>query len=92
MAENVDLAVQVNDNIGSPFLHVVVTTTDYHGDVIISWLDGVVPDNTDPLLAFASGMSCQVTVKANSQYTFTFYKNDPTKDYSSKITVTKAVP
>ncbi len=92
VAENVDLAVQVNDNIGSPFLHVVVTTTDYHGDVIISWLDGVVPDNTDPLLAFASGMSCQVTVKANSQYTFTFYKNDPAKDYSSQITVTKAVP
>lgn len=89
VALDMEVEFSVNDSEKSPFLQVVVTTTDYQGEISIAWPKGVVPDNTDPLLANAKGNSCTVSVAAYSQYTFMFYKNNPDKNYTDQITVTK---
>ena len=84
-----EISINVGDAAGSPNIKVTVTTADYEGDIIITWPAGVVPDNTDPLLRDASGNSCTVHVKKNSEYTFQYFKNNPNSDYSKDITVEK---
>lgn len=79
----------VSDGAGSPNLKVTVTTTDYSGYITISWPAGVLPDNTDPLLATAQGNSHTVKVEKDSEYTFQFFKTNPDGDYTESITVTK---
>lgn len=85
-----DIKSSVRDGAGSPNLMVTVTTTDYEGHITISWPDGVLPDNTDPLLEKASGNSCTVNMKKHSEYTFQFFKTNPNADYTSHITVVKS--
>lgn len=84
---NNDLSYTVSDASGSPNLKVTVTTTDYSGNIIISWPADVLPDNTDPLLSGASGQNCTIAVQANSEYTFQFFKTTPSGDYTNDITV-----
>jgi len=80
----------VSDASGSPNLKVTVTTTDYSGNIVISWPAGVLPDNTDPLLRSAAGQSCTVQVNAQSEYTFQFFKTNPNADYSNNVNVSKS--
>ena len=86
---SMDINSSVRDGAGSPNLMVTVTTTDYEGHITISWPDGVLPDNTDPLLETVSGNSCTVNMKKHSEYTFQFFKTNTKEDYTNKITVTK---
>lgn len=79
----------VSDASGSPNLKVTVTTTDYSGDIVISWPAGVLPDNTDPLLRSAAGQRCTIQVNAQSEYTFQFFKTNPNADYSNNVVVSK---
>lgn len=80
----------VSDNAGSPFLKVEVTSQNYAGDVVISYPAGVLPDNTDPLLAGAGSGACTVALKPHGSYTFLFFKSNPSASYADSITVTKA--
>lgn len=84
------LSYSVNDAAGSPNIKVTVTTTDYFGNIVISWPGSVLPDNTDPLLQNATEGSHTIEVKAQSEYTFQFFKTNPNENYSSHITVAKA--
>ena len=86
---NDGLSCSVSDAPRSPNLKVTITTTDYSGNIVISWPAGVLPDNTDPLLQRAGGQNCTVAVKEQSEYTFQFFKTDPNADYSNEITVSK---
>lgn len=87
-AKNEAITASISDSSGSPVLRLTVSTTDYAGDVKITWPDGVRPDNTDPLLsgAYISGTgtagNCTVDFKANSEYTFLFFKDNPSTTYS----------
>ena len=87
---NYELSCNVSDAVGSPNLKVTVTTTDYAGNIVISWPEGVLPDNTDPLMQNASGQSCTVEVNAQSEYTFQFFKTNPNVDYSENVVATKS--
>jgi len=84
-----DISYSVSDATGSPNLKVTVTTTDYAGNIVISWPEDVLPDNTDALLSGVSGQSCTIKVNTQSEYTFQFFKSDPRADYSNSISVTK---
>lgn len=72
----------VSDTEDSPVLHLTVRTTDYAGQVKLSWCADVLPDNTDPLMADASGTEHTVILATDSEYTFVFYKTDPTQKYT----------
>ncbi|MBR3786248.1 MAG: hypothetical protein IKJ77_07570 [Firmicutes bacterium] len=86
-----ELYYSVSDAPGSPNIKVTITTTDYAGTVKISWPDGVLPDNTEEMLETAKGKNCEITVKAQSEYVLQFFKEMPSKDYTTKITVTKDI-
>lgn len=80
---NIDYTV--SDVLGSSVLQLTITTTDYSGNVTISWPQGLAPDSTDIKLAnantgFSQG-SCQVRFEANSEYTFQFFKQNPNTKY-----------
>ena len=73
----------VEDGSGSPVCYLTVTVGDYSGDVSIRWPAGVTPDPQDP-----AGEN--MTFASNSEYRFTFFKNDITKVYTKNdFTVTK---
>ena len=84
-----EVAFSVSDNAQSPRLLVTVTTTDYAGDIIIEWPEGVLPDNNDPLLALATGTSHTVRMEKNSEYIFQFFKTNPNQVYTNAIKVRK---
>ena len=72
----------VSDTEDSPVLHLTVRTVDYAGQVKLTWCAGVLPDNADPLMVSASGSEHTVTLATDSEYTFVFYKTDPTQKYT----------
>ena len=78
---------KVNDNAQSPFLQLIVQTADSAGAIRISWPNGVVPDNTDALLAGAISNDGDedyfVSMQANAEYAFVFFKEDPDRNYST---------
>lgn len=86
---NYGLSYNVLDGEGSPNLKVTVTTTDYAGDILISWPEGVLPDNTDSKLVDAKGLSHTIEVNAQSEYTFQFFKTNPNEVYSNRVNVSK---
>lgn len=92
------VSFSVRDEVGSPVLQMTVQTADYEGEVTITWPEGVLPDNMDLLLEDASNDTrcVEVNVEAESEYTFLFYKPDPTKNYSAdtgfSATPTAATP
>ena len=60
-----------------------ISTTDYLGNVNISWQNGYVPDNSAPILTNASGTSCTTSVTHNSSYTLKFFKTDSNVIYDA---------
>lgn len=72
----------VSDAANSPVLRVTVWTEDYSGNVTLSWPGGIFPDNTDPLLANATGTSATVNFENDSEYTFLFFKANPAAVYT----------
>ena len=93
-----DVYYSVSDAAGSPVLRLTVWTEDYSGGINIKWGNGngnnvkIVPDNTDPLMAGVTGNSFTVSDFGNdAEYTFLFFKEDPSKQYDkSDFTVTAA--
>lgn len=78
-----EIIYQVSDSVNSPVLQLTIITKDYSGDITINYPKGVIPDNTDSKFP-TDFTDSQFTVKfnANSEYTFQFFKNDPTKVYT----------
>lgn len=72
----------VNDAANSPVLRLTVWTEDYSGAVKLTWPAGVAPDNTDPLLANATGNSITINFENDSEYTFLFFKANPALTYT----------
>lgn len=89
VSENDDIQYTVNDKVGSPTLQVVVKTMDYQGSIKIKLPEGVYPDNTDGLMSQATGNVCEVNVSKHSSYTFQFFKQVPSRDYSQVVIVEK---
>lgn len=85
-----ELSYDVSDGANSPTLIVKVATVDYSGDVVLSWPEGVLPDNTDELLKSATGNSHTVRMESQSEYTFRFFKTNPANVYNNEqITAVK---
>lgn len=74
----------LSDGKNSPDLLITVTTEAYEGEAVISWPEGVYPDNTDGLLADAEGNSHKVYLAADSEYSFRFFKADPGMVYTGE--------
>lgn len=78
-----DISYSVSDAAGSPVLRLTVRSGDYSGKVNITWPAGISPDNTDPLLKSAVNVSSvSIDFTNDSEYTFVFFKNTPSKVYS----------
>lgn len=83
VAENNGIVYTVSDSAGSPTLLLTVTTTDHSGNVTISWPDGVLPDNADPLMKGAGASPYIVqNFPKNAEYTFVFFKKNPAQTYT----------
>lgn len=80
-----DISYFVSDVNGSSVMKLTVTTSEYNGNIRISWPNGLAPDSTDPKLAsINSGFSageCTVHFEAYSEYTFQFFKQNPTQKF-----------
>ena len=81
----------VSDSAGSPFATLTVWTTNYSGNIQITWPAGVIPDSTDPALAgvitnsgssYGAG-SLTVTSSTYESNTYRFFKTDPSAIYSN---------
>ncbi len=88
-----DIRFTVNDSAGSPTLLLTVETDDYIGDLTIEWNNVLLPDNTDPKMKNAAAQSAEVTFHGPGEYTFLFFKADPSENYANTIsdlfTITK---
>lgn len=74
------VGISVRDSKGSADVLVTLKTVDFEGPVTLNWPDGLLPDNTDPLLSSATGDSTVIDLEASSSYTFRFLKKTPDSD------------
>lgn len=90
-SESAGIDYSVSDSGGSPYALLTVSTENYTGNVTLSWPAGVIPDSTQEAFAevttrqssgYAAG-TVTVAVQPYSSYTYRFFKEDVTKDYSS---------
>lgn len=79
---NTNISYSVTDTASSPILQLTVNTNDYKGNIKITWPNGVTPDNTNSLFSdVTSGYSSSskvINVVKNGEYTFQFFKQNPT--------------
>ena len=84
-----ELSFSVSDAPGSAVLRLTVTTGNYAGNATIYWPQEVLPDNTDPLMTDATGSSHTVRFEKDySEYTFIFFKTNPSNNYPTGYTGT----
>lgn len=85
----------VSDSKDSPILKVTVMTKDYSGNICISWPEGISPDSTDMNFSnINSGFESSNTTinfKANSEYTFQFFKQNPSQIFSNDDILVKKI-
>lgn len=78
---NTTISYSVTDTASSPILQLTVNTNDYAGNIRITWPAGVTPDNTNPLFTdVTSGYTSSskvISVVKNGEYTFQFFKQNP---------------
>ncbi len=84
-SRNDSIEYNVSDSANSTVLQLTVRTTDYKGNVKITWPTDIVPDNTDPKFTNVnsgySGGNIVIPFETNSEYTFQFFKNSPSISY-----------
>lgn len=77
---------RVNDSQNSPVTQLTIITEDYSGNIKITWPEGLAPDNTQQMLSYITsgynGGNITINFKANSEYTFTFFKKQSEKIYT----------
>lgn len=85
------LAVKVEDNSGSPYALMTVSTKEYSGNVAINWAADLIPDSTQSDFANVASNSDSgsaagsqtVSLGAYSSNTYRFFKTDKTQDFST---------
>lgn len=97
--ESTEISYSINDNTGSPYALLTVSTQNYDGNISINWPEGVIPDSTQDAFAKISTYengnykSGSVTVKMQKYFsnTYRFFKVNSSNQYSKEqITATKA--
>jgi len=83
---NYSLNYEIEDKID--YVLLTFSTLDYLGSVTITWQEGYVPDNSEPIMASAVGTSHPTTVSSNTTYTIKFYKTGSAVFNQSAFTVT----
>ena len=83
-----NIVYEIHDSANSPILQLTIQTEDYSGDIKVSWPNGVAPDSTNEMFSgvntgFSQG-STIIPFEANSEYTLSFFKNQPTTSYSNE--------
>lgn len=86
----IDTDVKASISDEGSYVEATVWTVDYNGNITLKYCDGLIPDNTDPMLEDArlAGKSvdfAQVQFsdwKANTSHVFRFFKADTAKSYS----------
>ena len=91
--EDESFSYVVNDALNSSIVQVIITTNAYLGKLNISWPSDLLPDNSNPLLQDAIGVTnININVSEHAEYTLIFFKQDITKVFtSSNIIVSKVV-
>lgn len=87
--ENDDITYKISDSGQSPYALLEVSTKAYDGNITIQWSDGLIPDSTQKSLkdvenynnTYHAG-SIGITTKKYSSYTYRFFKEDRSVDYS----------
>lgn len=83
-----NITYEVSDSKDSPVMRLTVITKDYAGDVTINYPEGVSPDSTDSKFSSVNSGFAQSSVAihfdANSEYTFQFFKKEPTRVFSKE--------
>ena len=83
-----EIRYEVHDTVNSPILQLTIITEDYSGDLQINWEKGVAPDSTNSKFTsvdtgYEAGSEV-VTFEANSEYTFQFFKEEPSLVYTNE--------
>ena len=95
-AESSDIDYSISDSAGSAYVLLTVSSKNYSGDVKLDWDKGLIPDSTQEAFSAVKTLqngsytagSTTVAVKAYSSYTYRFFKEDITKDYSKSDSIT----
>ncbi len=81
---------QISDIANSSILYLTINTKDYTGNVLITYPEGLEIDNTDLNIQNYTNSTVTINLKANSEYSLIFFKEDITKTYEkSNFTVVK---
>ncbi len=84
------LNYEVSDIVNSSILYLTINAKDYAGNVSITYPEGLEIDNTDLNIQNHTSNTVTVNLKANSEYSLIFFKEDMTKTYEkSNFSVTK---
>ena len=85
-----DIHVSAEDQ--GEYVNVTVSTTDYAGDVSMSYPAGLIPDNTDGLMAgWVTGAQTRTfRMEANSAHVFRFFKDTGYSGNGSEVTANAA--
>ncbi len=79
-----DITYQLSDSASSPILYLTVLTADYSGNIRITFPEQIIPDSTDvhfQNVDINGTFNVVIPFKANSEYTFPFFKKDPSIVY-----------
>lgn len=71
------------------YVLLTLRTLDFADNVNITWQNGYVPDNSEPILATATGTSHTTAIAHNSAYTLKFYKTADVTYDENAFSVTK---
>lgn len=71
------------------YVLLTIKTLDFADNVNITWQNGYVPDNSEPILATATGTSHTTVLSHNSVYTLKFYKTADVTYDENAFSVTK---
>lgn len=81
-----EIIYEVNDEENSPIVYVTMKTIDYSGNILIAWPSGVYPDSTNSFFenteTGVGGGTTTISFNSNSEYSFQFFKNNPTTVYT----------
>lgn len=84
---NYNITSSVEDK--GDYVLLTFSTIDYTGNVKITWQNGYVPDNSEPIMTSAIGTSHNTSVTSNTTYTIKFYKTQNATYNASAFSVTK---
>lgn len=76
---------EVSDSAGSTVLYLTITTKDYNGNINITIPTGLLPDSNDVAMEnvnIENSKTFSVNFKANSEYSFKFFKEEPQKVFT----------